>query len=280
MLKIMDDNKKIEISSDFLGEFIGTFILVFFGCGSLAATILFNANESLFQVAAIWGITVTLAIYSTRNISNAHLNPAISFAMVSSGRMDYKQLPAYLLGQFWGAFLAAVILYFLFDSSIENFEVLKGITRGAPESLKTAKIFGNYYNNPFTKQGISTLNAFFAEFAGTFALIFFIMSLTKSSNVGRPEDKITPILVGLSVALVINIIGPLTRAGLNPARDLSPRILAYIAGWKDAAMPDKHYGFLTVYVLGPILGGMVAGYVFHTFMEPVILKKHQSSLED
>ncbi len=276
----MTDKKNIQISSDFLGEFIGTFILVFFGCGSVAVTILFNANQSLFQVAGIWGITVTLAIYSSRHLSNAHLNPAVSIAMVSSSRMSYKQLPAYLLGQFWGAFIAAAVLYFLFNSSIENFEITKGITRGAPESIKTAKFFGEFYFNPVTKKGISTLNAFFAEFSGTFALLFFILSLTNTCNVGRPDDNIAPLFIGLSVMLIICIIGPLTQAGLNPARDLSPRIFAYIAGWKDAALPDKNFGFLTVYVLGPTLGGILAGYLFHAIIEPILIDKCGCKLED
>lgn len=276
----MTNKKKIQISSDFLGEFIGTLILVFFGCGSVAVTILFNANQGLFQIAGIWGITVTLAIYSSRHLSNAHLNPAVSIAMVSSSRMSYKQLPAYLLGQFLGAFVAASLLYFLFNSSIGNFEVAKGITRGALESIETAKMFGEFYYNPVTKEGITTFNAFFAEFSGTFALLFFILSLTNSSNVGRPDDNIAPLFIGLSVMLIICIIAPLTQAGLNPARDLSPRFFSYIAGWKGAAMPDKNFGFLTVYVVGPILGGMLAGYLFHTIIEPILIKKSGCKLED
>lgn len=65
---------------DFTGEFIGTFILVFFGCGSVMVTVLFAAHAGLFQVATIWGIGVALAIYATRHISCAHLNPAVSSA--------------------------------------------------------------------------------------------------------------------------------------------------------------------------------------------------------
>jgi len=70
-----------------VGEFMGTFILVFFGCGSVAVTVLFKANTGIFQVAAVWGIGVTLAIYATRHLSCAHLNPAVSVAMVMAGRM-------------------------------------------------------------------------------------------------------------------------------------------------------------------------------------------------
>jgi glycerol uptake facilitator protein len=87
-----------EYTSNFLGEMIGTLILVFWGCGSIAVTILFSSHSGLFQIAAIWGISVALAIYATRHISCAHLNPAVSIAMVTAGRMAPRKLFSYLLG--------------------------------------------------------------------------------------------------------------------------------------------------------------------------------------
>lgn len=276
----MTSEKLDSAKSDFLGEFIGTFILTFFGCGSVAVSVIFSAHVGLFQIAGIWGIAVTLAIYSSRHISNAHLNPAVTIAMIVSKRMKFNKLWIYLFAQIAGAFFAAVVLLGLFNASIETFEAAKEIVRGTPESFTTAKIFGEFYNNPVTLEGISTLNAFFAEFVGTFALLFFILSLTNSCNAGRPDDEMAPLFIGLSVMLIICIIAPLTQAGLNPARDLAPRVLAYIAGWKSAALPDAHWGFLTVYVLAPILGGTAAGILYHNTVEPVLLKKCGCKLED
>lgn len=63
---------------EFIGELFGTFLLVLFGCGSVAVSVLYNANQSLFQIALIWGIGVSLAIYATRHLSCAHLNPAVT----------------------------------------------------------------------------------------------------------------------------------------------------------------------------------------------------------
>ncbi|MGK5089935.1 aquaporin [Bdellovibrionota bacterium FG-2] len=100
---------------DILGELIGTLLLVFFGCGSIAATVLFSAHVGLFQVAAIWGIGASLAIYCTRHLSCAHLNPAVSLAMVVVGRMSWRKIPSYWLAQLCGAVLAAFILYGLFQ---------------------------------------------------------------------------------------------------------------------------------------------------------------------
>lgn len=265
----------MNFKSEFIGELIGTFILVFFGCGSVAVTALFSSHVGLFQVAAVWGLGVALAIYATRHLSCAHLNPAVSLAMVIGGRMSLRKLPVYVTAQLFGAFIAACVLYLLFNSSIENFETTQGIIRGMPESYKTAMIFGEFYPNPGVKAvaAVTTINAIFAEAVGTFALVFLIFSLTEGCNVGRPDKSLAPIFIGLTVTIIISIIAPLTQAGLNPARDFAPRLFAFIAGWGNAALPDKHYGFLTVYVLGPFLGGAFASIVFTKLLQPLMSDK-------
>ena len=255
---------------DFVGEFIGTFLLVFFGCGSVAVTVLFAAHVGLFQIAIIWGLGVTVAIYATRHLSCAHLNPAVSFAMVVGKRMSPSRLPAYLSGQLAGAFISAATLYLLFSSSIGQYETLNHIIRGSQESIKTARMFGEYY-----AAGISPLTAFLAEAIGTFALVFLIFSLTEGCNLGRPGDAIAPLFIGLTVTIIISVIAPLTQAGLNPARDLSPRIFAMLAGWGGAALPDQHFGFITVYVLGPICGAVLAAGFFTFVVEPLMKKKNE-----
>jgi len=126
----------------FTGELLGTFILVFFGCGSVAVTVLFSAHVGLLQVGMIWGIGVTLAIYATRHLSCAHLNPAVSLAMVVGKRMSADKLLVYLPAQFIGAFAAAMVLYAIFSSSISQYETAHGIVRGSMESVKTAMMFG------------------------------------------------------------------------------------------------------------------------------------------
>ncbi len=263
---------------DFAGEAIGTFILVFFGCGSVAVTVLFAAHAGLFQVAAIWGTGVTLAIYATRHLSCAHLNPAVSLAMVIGRRMAPQKLPAYLCGQFGGAFLAAAVLYLLFGESIAAYENMHAIVRGAPESVRTAMLFGEFYPNPGSGAAamVTATNAFAAEATGTFVLVFLIFSLTEGCNVGRPNEALAPLFIGLTVTVIICILAPLTQAGLNPARDLSPRLFAWLAGWREAAMPDAGYGFLTVYVLGPLTGGSLSALFFTGCVQPLMDRKNQT----
>ena len=255
---------------EFTGEVLGTFVLVLFGCGSVAVSVLFDAHRGLMQVALAWGIGVTLAIYLTRHLSCAHLNPAVSLAMVASGRMSVRKLPVYLIAQFTGAILAGVALYALFAPSIAAYETAHGIVRGSTESVKTAMMFGEYYPNPDTDAVVSLPLAMGAEAFGTFLLVLMIFALTEGCNVGRPDDALAPVFIGLTVTSIICLIAPLTQAGLNPARDLGPRLVAWLAGWNGAAFPDRVGGFFHVYVLAPLLGGVIASIFFVRALEPVM----------
>ncbi|MCE5226373.1 MAG: aquaporin family protein [Porphyromonadaceae bacterium] len=255
---------------EFAGEFLGTFILVLFGCGSVASAVLFGEYNSIFQIGIVWGIGVMLAIYLTRHLSCAHLNPAVSVAMVISKRMVARKLPVYLSAQFLGAFLAGLVILMLFSPSIEVYESSHGIVRGTAASVETAKMFGEFYANPGSKAVVSMPLAMGAEAFGTFLLLLLIFALTEGCNVGRPSDTAAPVFIGLTVTSIICLLAPLTQAGLNPARDFGPRLVAWLAGWGSAAFPDNSGGFFFVYMLAPVAGGAVASLFFLYVIEPLM----------
>lgn len=256
---------------DFIGELIGTFILVFFGCGSIIVSILFSSYSGLFQIAAIWGIGLTLAIYASRGLSCAHLNPAVSLAFVVAGRMSARKLPVYLCAQFLSAFLAAAMLYVLFGGLITNFEAAQHIIRGAPDSVRTARMFGEcFFQLSPSSIHITHGAAFLAEGFGTFLLIIFIFTLTEGCNVGRPHEQLAPVFIGLALAALICLFAPLTQAGFNPARDFGPRFFAYFAGWGKIAIPGPDNGFFSVYIVAPIVGGIAASLFFRGLMQPLM----------
>jgi glycerol uptake facilitator protein len=255
----------LGLATNFVGELLGTFILVFFGCGVVASATLFSAHTGLFQVAGVWGIGVTLAIYASRHLSCAHLNPAVSVAMVIAGRMEPRKLPTYLSAQFIGAFMAGWVLLGVFGDSIVGFETFHRIVRGSAESVKTASLFGEYFPNPTSPNSIAIISkpmAVLVEALGAFFLVTIIFFLTDDCNVGRPSSDIAPMFIGLTVMGIISLLAPLTQAGLNPARDFGPRLVAYWAGWGPIAIPGPRGGFLSVYVLGPLLGGAAAAVLF------------------
>ncbi|MCP4521753.1 MAG: aquaporin family protein [Cytophagales bacterium] len=243
---------------ELLGEFIGTFLLILFGCGAVAAAVLFEAFSSLFEVASIWGIGVMMAIFASRNLCPAHLNPAVSIAMVIANKLEVKKLPLYVLSQFLGGFIASAVLYLTFQDAINTFELNHNIIRGTETSVKTAMMFGEFYPNPgfADKFSISTLSAFSLEALGTFILVFVIFSLDGKMKNG----DLMPILIGATIVLLICLIAPFTQAGFNPARDFAPRLFSYFAGWGNVAIPSL--GVIIVYVLGPIVGGIIGAIAY------------------
>jgi glycerol uptake facilitator protein len=171
---------------EFIGEALGTFILVLFGCGAVATSVLFNAFNGILQIAMVWGVGVTLAIYLTRHLSCAHLNPAVTIAMVISRRMKLRKLSVYITAQLAGALLAGVTVYLLFEPSIAGYEDLHGIVRGTPASVSTARMFGEYYQAPGYQAVVSMPLAIIAEAFRTIILFLMNFALAESCNVGRP----------------------------------------------------------------------------------------------
>ncbi|MCL1919938.1 MAG: aquaporin family protein [Kiritimatiellaeota bacterium] len=256
-----------------VGEALGTFILTLFGCGAVVVSVLFGAHVGLMQVAVVWGVGVMLAIYITRHLSNAHLNPAVSVAMVVSGRMPARKLLRHVSAQFAGAIVAGFAVYLLFNPSIAAFEAANGIVRGSPESVFTAKMFGEFYPNPsLDGEGQAVVSmplAFGVEAFATFLLVLFIFALTDDCNVGRPNENSAPLLIGLTVTSLICLTAPLTQTGLNPARDFGPRLVSWLMGWKGAAFPANG-GAFWVYILAPVVGGIVAALVFNHIITPLM----------
>jgi glycerol uptake facilitator protein len=260
----------MRVRREVIGELLGTFLLVLLGCGSVAVAVLFQTHQGVLPVAAVWGVGAMLSIYLTRHLSCAHLNPAVTLAMAASGRMAARKMPVYIASQFAGAVLAGLVLYALFAPSIAAFEAEHHIVRGSAASVATAMMFGEFYPNPGCAAQVTLPLAMGAEALGTFLLVLLIFALTEGCNVGRPNDALAPVFVGLTVTSVICLIAPLTQAGLNPARDLGPRLVAWLLGWGDAAFPDRAGGFLYVYVLSPIVGAVAAARFFVGVLEPAM----------
>lgn len=260
-----------------VGEFFGTFLLVFFGCGSVAAAVLTGAQVGIFQVAIVWGLGIATAIYLTAALSGAHLNPAVTCALATCGGFPARRVLPYIFAQLVGAFAAAATLHGLFAGPLASFEAVHGIVRGAAGSEASAMIFGEFFPNPggrplaaAAKGFISPGGAFLVEAVGTAILLLVIFAVTDERNSERPRT-LTAVTVGLTVTLLISLLAPLTQAGFNPARDLAPRMWSAVAGWGGVPFTANGWGWLTVYVLGPLVGGQVGGVVYRVFFRPAYL---------
>ncbi len=257
-----------QLARECLAEFIGTLILVFFGVGAVNAAVLAGATQGLWQVAVIWAVGVALAIYATGAVSGAHINPAITIALVVWRGFPRHKIGPYIVAQVAGAFCGSLILYGLFHGLLTSFEASHHLTRGGPGSELSAMVFGEYFPNPAmigtsadAYQRVSLITAFLAEAVGTAFLACFVFTLTSARAPAGPRHAV-PVLIGLGLAIIIMIVAPLTQAGLNPARDFGPRLVSYLLGWGSVAIPGPRGGFFTVYILAPILGAVIGAGIY------------------
>jgi glycerol uptake facilitator protein len=266
-----------------LAELVGTFILVFFGCGAVHAAVLANVQHDLWQVAIVWGIGVMLASYVVGGISGAFINPAITIAMAAWRRFPWSDVPGYILAQLGGAILAALVLLLLFSPFLRDLEDRKKVVRGEAGSEITAMCYGEYFpspgslaggDEPYSIEKHDKINAqvpepiaCIAEILGTALLALVVFAITDDRNAAAPQARLAPAFIGLTIAVLISVIAPLTQACFNPARDFGPRLVAYFAGWGRIALP-RGLGFLTVYILSPIAGAVAGGGLYLGVLRP------------
>jgi len=183
-------------------EILGTFILIFFGCGAVHVAVLTGDLSGLGQVGMVWGVAIMIAAYVCGGISGAHINPAITLALAAWGRFPFKDVPAYIVAQVAGAMLAAATLFVLFNPMLEEKEHVKKVVRGQPGSEITAMCYGEYFPNPGKFAGgngpydpiehkkhyelMSEPMACLAEFVGTLLLALAVFAMTDQRNSGSP----------------------------------------------------------------------------------------------
>lgn len=268
--------KPVTLVRACLAELLGTFLMVFIGTGVLATTVLTGTQMGLWQVAVVWGIGVALAIYATAAVSGAHLNPAITLAFALRRPHDFarNRILPYWGAQLAGAALAGLLVFALFHNFILAFELKEQLVRGAAGSERAAMLFGEYFPNPgmYGPRGeaahlVAPWLAATVEGFGAAILAFVIFALTDRKNVSLPAKHLAPILIGATVAVVISLFAPLTEAGVNPARDFGPRVVAYLAGWKSIAIPGPSSGFW-VYLVGPLIGAPLGALAYDLLIRP------------
>ena len=132
-------------------------------------------------------------------------------------------------------------------------------------------VFGEFYPNPqgkTLKEGnparMSEGRAFVAEVVGTAFLLLVIFCTTDPKNHHRPQI-LTAATIGLTVTMLISLLGPLTMACFNPARDLGPRLFSSLVGWGSVPFTANGTGWLTVYLIAPVVGGLLGGGIYHAF---------------
>ena len=261
-----------------IAEVIGVYLMVTIGTGVVAAAVLSGAQAGLWQVAVVWWLGVTLAIYVTAAVSGAHLNPAVSlaFAIFRRDEFPFSRILPYWVSQLAGGVLAGLTVLAVYGGVIERFESQNALVRGDPGSQLSGMLFGEYFPNPAmvgtdeaARALVSAPAAAVIEGVGTAMLVLVIFALVDRRNSSLPVKFLAPVLIGGTVAAIISVFAPLTMGGWNPARDFGPRIVAFFAGWGEIAIPGPSSGFWA-YIVGPLVGGPVGAACYDLLLRPAM----------
>lgn len=254
------------------GEVAGTYILVGIGTATVAVAVLTDVGLGGWGVAAIWGAGLALAIYVTGPLSGAHLNPAVTLAFALFRRYGFSaaRLPLYWAAQLTGAVLAGLTVLWVFGGRLRGFEAAQGLVRGEPSSELSGMVFGEYFPNPAvfgtgpTAQAlVSPPGAAVVEGFGTAVLAFVVFAVVDRRGL-LPRPSLTlPLIIGITLVVLIGVFAPLTQGGWNPARDFGPRLVAYMAGWGEMAIPGPASGFWA-YIVGPFVGAPIGAAAYET----------------
>ncbi|NXG68695.1 AQP7 protein, partial [Baryphthengus martii] len=243
---------------ELLAEALGMFILMVFGLSSVAQVVLGGGRFGQYiSINLGFGIGVTLGIHAAGGISGAHLNAAITLTYCLLGNLPWRKLPAYLVGQFLGSFMAAATVFSLYYDAL--YDYTKGnFTVMGPTA--TASIFSTY-----PAPHVSLLGGFFTEFTATMMLHLGILVIHDEKNneaLKGTQALMTGILVlGIGMGMGLN-----TGYSINPSRDLPPRIFTAIAGWgMDVFTAGHHWWWVPL--TAPVLGSLASVLVHKLFID-------------
>jgi glycerol uptake facilitator protein len=260
----------------YIGEALGVYLIVLFGCGVLFSAILFGVIGDFFSAGMGWGLAVMIAVYAAASMSGAHFNPAVTLGLAVTKRFPWNQVVQYWIAQIIGGFLGACTLLIMFGQAFGQFAAKNNLVIGQAGSEKLAMMFIPVSPHPWVVgidqtayNAVPIWTGFFAEALCTGILVMFILALLERRSVNGPAGWFFPFALGLLVCMIVIIDGPLTMTSLNPARDLGPRILTLLMGFGTIAFPGvRDGGSLLVTAGAPMVGGVVGALFFDHVMKP------------
>jgi glycerol uptake facilitator protein len=238
--------------AELIAEFLGTFVLICFGAGVVAMTLLFGQNipgevvkGGFTNITISWGLGVTFGIYIAGRTSGAHLNPAVTLTLAVFRGFAWSRVVPYCIAQTVGAFCAAALVFWNYYPAFLNAD---------PGLDHTGGIFTTFPAFP------AQLSAgFLDQVIGTALLLLLIFAVTDERN--QPPANLQPIVVGLIVVAIGMSFGGLHGYAINPARDFGPRVFTVLAGFKNNGLTDGT-SVWWVPILGPLLGGLIGGGLY------------------
>jgi MIP family channel proteins len=241
-------------SREAAAEFLGTFILIVFGVGVVAQTVLSHNNAGSYLAINLgWGLAVMLGVYVAGGVSGAHLNPAVTLALAATRGFSWAKVAPYVMAQMAGAFVASAVVFLTYR---EAFTAFDGGVRQITGAQGTAGIFATY-PQPF----LSILGGFVDQVVGTALLMATILAVLDQRNNGVVPTWVIPVLVGGIVTAIGVSFGFNAGYAINPARDLGPRLFTAVAGWGSGVFTAGG-GWWWVPIVAPCVGAIVGAFTY------------------
>ncbi|XP_063151948.1 aquaporin-7-like isoform X1 [Candoia aspera] len=241
-----------------LAEALATFILMAFGLGSVAQVVLGEKHFGEYlSINLGFGLGVMLGIHAAGGISGAHMNASITFANCVVGKLLWRKLPAYVIGQFLGSFAASALIFVLYYEALQNYTG-GNLTVTGPTA--TAGIFATY-PAPY----MSLWRGFLQELIATSMLMIGILAINDAKNAGALPGTNAFIIALLVVAIGISM-GMNTGYAINPSRDLPPRIFTALSGWGLEVFRAAN-NWWWVPVVAPTLGCLIGIFTYNILID-------------
>lgn len=227
-----------------------------------------------------WCMAVVFGVYVTGGVSGAHLNPAVTLAFAVRRKFEWRKVLPYWAAQLVGAFVAAALVYLLYFNAIDAFLQAANSTRG--ENIATYSIFATF-PAPYFEGNL--LIPLIDQIVGTMFLVMLIAAVVDQRNTAV-KANLGPFVIGLAVAAIGMSFGANAGYAINPARDLGPRLFAWMAGWGDLAMPGTSPGtggytaYFWVPIVGPLVGGVVGILVYDLLIGDVLHARRRTEQTD
>ncbi|WAL63003.1 aquaporin family protein [Amycolatopsis cynarae] len=252
--------KAMGLPGELAAEFLGTLILILFGCGVVAQVVAGGIGDH-DSITWAWGLGVTLGVYVASRISGAHLNPAVTIALAVFKGFSWRKVAPYALAQTAGAFIAALLVRWNYT------EVLNAKDPGL--TIKTQGVFSTLPGNGTLP--VSDWGAFRDQIIGTAILVLLILAITDLRNTA-PAANMAPLIVGFAVVAIGMAWGTDAGYAINPARDFGPRLASWLTGY-DTAFTDQ-YGspYWWIPIVAPVLGGLIGAGLYKLFIERFLPK--------
>lgn len=239
-------------------EFLGTFTLIIFGCGVVAQTVLTPFTAGAQSIHWAWGIGVIMGIYVAGGISGAHLNPAVTVSLAWRREFPWGKVAPYALAQVIGAFAAAMIIRWNYYEAFNKFD--------SGKTNKSQVVFNTYPgNNSADMPQISQLGAVRDQIIGTAVLVMLVLAIIDTRNTA-PQANMAPFIIGLVVVGIGMTLGANAGYAINPARDLGPRLAAWVSGWHSPFADQRGDFYAWVPIVGPLIGGPIGALIYDTFI--------------